>query len=121
VDVVEQRSKHAAPAWRHWAFVGYVVFMLLLFLLPAPGSVNTPTHSDKVVHFAVFLGFAVLFRLDRTSRPAPALLASVTFAIVIEMLQALLPYRDADWSDLVAGGAGGIVGPFLVLWRTRQP
>ena len=115
------RTEHAGPAWRHKAFVGYVLFMLVLFLLPVPaGPLEQTTHIDKVVHFGVFLGFAVLFHLDRASGAAPALLASFLFAAAIEVLQLLLPFREGDWYDLAAGTAGGSAGAALVLWRARH-
>jgi VanZ family protein len=115
------RSEAGGPAWRHIAFVAYVLFMLVLFLLPVPaGPLEETTYIDKIVHFGVFLGFAVLFHLDRVSGAAPALLASFAFAAAIEVLQSVLPYREGDWSDLVAGAAGGSVGAALVLWSARQ-
>ena len=115
------RSEHAGPAWRHTVFVVYVLFMLALFLLPVPaGPLEETTHIDKVVHFSVFLVFAVLFHLDRVSGALLALLASFAFAAAIEVLQLLLPYREGDWSDLAAGAAGGSIGAALVLWSARQ-
>jgi VanZ family protein len=115
------RSEHSAPAWLHSAFVAYVLFMLVLFLLPMPAApLEGTTHIDKVVHFGVFLGFAVLFHLDRAAGAAPVLLASVAFAAAIEVLQLLLPYREGDWFDWAAGAVGGSAGAALVLWRVRQ-
>ena len=95
--------------------------MLVLFLMPVPGGplVET-THFDKVVHFGVFLGFAVLLHLDRASKAAPTVLASVVFAAAMEVLQWLLPYREGDWYDLAAGTAGGSIGAALVLWRAQR-
>jgi VanZ family protein len=115
------RSEHAAPAWRHTAFVAYLLFMLVLFFLPVPAApLEDTTHIDKVVHFGIFLGFALLLHLDRGSGAAPVLLASLAFAAAVEVLQLLLPYREGDWSDLAAGAVGGSVGAALVLWRARQ-
>jgi VanZ family protein len=100
---------------RHTAFVAYVLFMLVLFLLPVPaGPLEETTHIDKVVHFGVFLGFTVLFHLDRASGPGPTLLASFALAAAIEVLQLLLPYREGDWYDLAAGVAGASIGAALV-------
>jgi VanZ family protein len=114
-------SSPTASGWRHTVFIGYVLFMLLLFLLPVPaGPLKEATHLDKVVHFSVFLVFAVLFRLDKASSAARTLVASLAFAAGIELLQWLLPYRDGDWWDFVAGAAGGIVGAALVFWTARH-
>lgn len=115
------RSEQAGPAWRHTVFVAYVLFMLALFLLPVPaGSLEETIHIDKVVHFSVFLGFALLLHRDRVSGAVLALLASFAFAAAIEVLQLLLPYREGDWSDLAAGAAGGSIGAALVLWSARH-
>jgi VanZ family protein len=103
------------------ALLGYVLIMLVVFLLPLPSGPLEPTrHLDKVVHFGIFLGFAVLFHSARSSGLAQTLLASVAFAAAIEMLQLLVPYRDGDWYDLAAGAAGGGVGAALVLWSARR-
>jgi VanZ family protein len=114
-------SAHTKSAWLHRALLGYVLIMLVLFLLPVPGGPLEPTqHLDKVVHFGIFLGFAVLFHLARNSGTAQTLLVSVAFAAAIELLQLLVPYRDGDWYDLVAGAAGGSIGAALVLWNARH-
>jgi VanZ family protein len=115
------RSRHEAPAWPHKAFVAYVLFMLLLFLVPVPaGPLDGATHLDKVIHFSIFLAFALFWHLDSASGAARTLLATLLFAGAIEVLQGLLPYRDSDWWDLAAGAAGGVIGAVVVLWRAQQ-
>ena len=107
-------------AWRPKAFVGYVLFMLALFLLPVPsGPLEQTTHLDKVVHFGVFLGFALLLHLDRAAPAGATLLTSAAFAAAIEVIQWLLPYRGSDWWDFAAGSAGGGIGAALVLVSAR--
>ncbi len=89
--------------------------MVLVFLLPVP---NTPLaeskHVDKLIHFGVFLGFALLFHIDRASRVGWTLLNSFAFAAGIELVQWVLPYREGSWWDLVAGATGACVGALLV-------
>ena len=100
---------------RHKIFVGYVVVMLLAFLVPVPtvplAEVN---HVDKLVHFGVFLGFALLLYVDRRPKVVWMLLISFAFAGGIEVVQWFLPYRDADWWDFFAGAAGAGSGVLLV-------
>ena len=115
------RSADTKSAWLRRALFGYVLIMLMLFLVPVPsGPLETTTHLDKLVHFGIFLGFAVLFHLARNSGATQTLLTSVAFATAIELLQLLVPYRDGDWYDLAAGAAGGGIGTLLVLWSARH-
>jgi VanZ family protein len=109
------------PGWRrHKIFVGYVVVILLVFLVPVP---TTPLaemgYVDKLIHFGVFLGFAQLLYMDRPSRSGWVLLISFAFAGGIELVQWILPYREGDWWDFVAGAAGASVGTALVLLVER--
>jgi VanZ family protein len=107
--------------WHRKAFLSYVLFMLVLFLLPVPsGPLEETTHLDKAVHFGVFLGFALLFHLDRAAPAGSMLLASAAFAAAIEVIQWLLPYRGSDWWDFAAGTAGGGIGAALVFWSARR-
>jgi len=114
-------SEHPAPEWRHIAFVCYVAVMVLVFLLPVPTTpLAESNHVDKLVHFGVFLGFALLFYIDRVSRVGWTLLTSFAFAAAIELVQWVLPYREGDWWDFVAGAAGAGLGAVLVLLIERQ-
>jgi VanZ family protein len=101
---------------RHKIFVGYVVLMVLAFLVPVPTvPLAEANHVDKLVHFGVFLGFALLLYIDRASKVAWMLLISFAFAGGIELVQWFLPYRDADWWDFFAGAAGAGLGVLLVI------
>jgi len=100
---------------RHKIFVGYVAFMVLVFLVPVPTiPLAEGNHVDKLVHFGIFLGFALLLYIDRASKMVWILLISFGFAGGIELVQWFLPYRDADWWDFLAGAAGAGLGVLLV-------
>jgi VanZ family protein len=116
-------AKDYNRAMRHKIFVGYVVVMVLAFLVPVPTvPLAEANHVDKLVHFGVFLGFALLLHVDRASNTAWTLLISFAFAGGIELVQWFLPYRDADWWDFFAGAAGAAFGVLLVsLVESRQP
>jgi VanZ family protein len=89
--------------------------MLLVFLPPVPPTpVTEPRHFDKVVHFGIFLGFALLYRTARSAGALRIMVTSFAFAAAIELAQWALPYRKGDWWDLVADMAGAITGAFLV-------
>ena len=114
-------SEHPIPEWRHKVFIGYVVLMVLVFLLPVPSTpLEESKYVDKAVHFGIFLGFALLFYIDRHWRAWWTLLISAAFAGGIELVQSILPYREGDWLDFAAGVAGAGVGAVLVLVIGRQ-
>jgi VanZ family protein len=128
VDVREtgQRGNEAAPsqrtaiAWRHKVFVGYVLVMVVVFLLPVPPTpVDEFSYVDKLVHFGIFLGFALLFYLDRHQGAWKTFLIATAFAGGVELLQGILPYRSGDWLDFAAGAAGAGVGAVLLLFSER--
>jgi VanZ family protein len=126
VDVVEQilmsLSKHPAPELRHKVFIGYVAVMVLVFLLPVPATpLEESKYVDKLVHFGIFLAFALLFYIDRHWRAWWWMfLISVAFAGAIELVQWALPYREGDWVDFVAGVVGAGLGAVLVLLMERR-
>ena len=109
---------------RHKIFVGYVVLMVLVFLAPVPSTpLAESNHFDKLVHFGIFLGFALLFYVDRGPRVLWTLLASFSFAAAIELVQWVLPYRSGDWWDFLVGAAGAALGTllmFLIEPRVRR-
>src|SRR5215210_4396995 len=96
--------------WHHRVFVAYVAIMLLAFLLPVP--ITSPTEQgDKLVHFGMFLGFALLFWLDQRRSAWCVFLISVLFAGGIELVQ---------WMVLAAGAVGAGLGTILVLRQVRR-
>jgi VanZ family protein len=106
---------------RHQIFILYVLMMVLVLLLPVPHTDLTESNLlDKVVHFGIFLGFALLFYFDCRPRLRWILLSSFAFAAAIELAQWVLPYREGDWGDFVAGAAGAGVGAVIVLMIARH-
>jgi VanZ family protein len=114
-------SQCPVPDWRHKIFIGYVTIMVLVFLLPVPTTpLAESRHVDKLVHFGIFLGFALLFYIDRHWRIWWTFLIAVVFAGGIELVQGALPYREGNWLDFIAGVAGAGLGALLVLLMERQ-
>ena len=113
-------SARPAPNWRYKFFIGYVLVMLLVFLMPVPATpLEESRHFDKVVHFGIFLGFALLVHVAYLTSGGSTLLISIAFAAGIEVLQWALPYRRADWWDFWAGSAGAGAALVLILVRGR--
>ncbi len=80
---------------------------------------------DKIVHFVLFLVFAVLFY---ASMPGGVqgnkvnmtgiiliLVISLAYGLLIEILQKYVPGRDFEVADIIAGGAGTLTGLFFII------
>lgn len=95
---------------RHLPFA--VVIAVSLVVLFAPGS-DVPSGlpiSDKLVHGTLFAALA-LTGWYAGIRGAWLLPVLATYAVVSEILQAVLPiHRDGDWHDTLADVCGAVVG-----------
>ena len=77
--------------------------------------------DDKSAHLAAFavlmLWFCGVFQLRYTPLVAVGL---VLFGLVIEWLQSFIPYRSAEFADLLFDGGGIVVGWVLALLGLRR-
>lgn len=97
--------------WRaFWLVAGILAtgYGVYLALRPPAGAPPWFPGGDKVQHalsyVAMGLWYAALFERRHLPRVA---LGLFTFGVVIEVLQATMPFgRAADWIDLLANGAG---------------
>jgi VanZ family protein len=99
---------------RHLLLTAYIVVLLGATLAPLPGSSYGPSGFDKLVHVGLFGGLAFLvyyYESEPTLRGAVRsfVLASGA-AMMIEVLQAVLPFRNADLKDFIAGLLGAAFG-----------
>ncbi len=96
------------------------------FFTPGPDLTTAVTIWDKLGHALTFASLA-LTGLFAGWRLRPLGLALFGYAVLSEVLQALLPIqRDGDWHDVLAdstGIVGGLaVGLFIaVVWRRLNP
>ncbi len=105
---------------RLWRHIGHtlVIAMLVVSLLPAPRLIGVVPQGDKLGHALAFgalmLWYGQIYagRRDRWRLA----LACVAFGLLIEILQAFVPYRSADWRDLAADALG--VALSVLLLRT---
>ena len=104
------------PPHRRSIFGAYLVLVLVLLLAPITQELAYPevTWFDKLVHFVLFVGVAVLGFWNRASVPAVTLL-TVALAGALELIQWPLPYRSAELLDFVAGAVGGVGGVGLAV------
>jgi VanZ family protein len=101
--------------YRRALLTAYAVALLGATLAPVPGSVYPPHGFDKLIHLALFavLGVLLYWSLRAPSRPllaARALGLSAITAGLIELLQGLVPFRDADLGDFAIGTLGALFG-----------
>ena len=102
---------------RRALLVAYIVVLLAVTLAPVPGSVYPPSGFDKLVHVGLFggLAFLIMWNLGSWRRVTivEALGVTVVAAILIEVLQGMLPFRNADTRDFLAGTVGALLGIVL--------
>ena len=74
-----------------------------------------PSGFDKLVHVVLFAGLAFLISWNVRSEnyvigAVVSLVLTVVAAVMIEAVQGVLPFRDADGGDLLAGAVGAVLG-----------
>ncbi len=109
-----------SPApWRALFWIA-ALGVLVLSLLPTVSQLPT-TGWDKSNHL---LGFATLAVLVRLAYPAQAPIMQMgsilAYGALIEVLQAMTPYRFAEWGDLLADGLGIVLGWSLISIGTKM-
>jgi VanZ family protein len=100
-------SKHLI-GWR-LALVGCAAAVVVLALMPI-GPTTPSIGWDKADHL---FAFAVLGLLGMKAFPrsqAACMGGVLAFGIVVELLQAAVPYRFAEWRDIVANAVGIVIG-----------
>jgi len=104
--------------------LAWAAMILVLSVLPvSPGPFSL---SDKIIHVGIYVPLGALFfwarpRDSRLEGWAVAALAALGFGFLIEIIQALLPWRSFEWTDAVADLAGGALGAALALCFPRLP
>ncbi len=93
---------------------GFLVLVATGSLLPAGGVVTGFEHADKIVHalsyFILMIWFTGLYAKEEGKKIA---LFLIFFGILLEFIQARLPYRFFDPLDLIANAIGIFFGLFL--------
>jgi VanZ family protein len=110
------RDFHRPRLWLG-VWLAAIAATLVLGVVPLPAIDAPVAHFDKIEHA---VGYALLAAsaacLFRPGRPLfGVLLALVALGIVIELLQALLPWRSAELMDALANAVGVAIGGALAL------
>ena len=115
---IPPRVTKKAKVW--WYGVGaYAALVLCLSLMPTGYSWGSQ-HLDKVAHFCKYLVFAwfVVRAIQKTITLERlhllwAWMFTASYGLLMELLQALVPWRTGDVADAVANGIGAGLGVWL--------
>lgn len=90
-----------------WGFVSALCAIYILAILPSD-SVPGIQLWDKLNHALAFFVLALLMAKAWPSAEVSwqQLALLLCYGLFIELSQALLPYRDASWQDMVANACG---------------
>lgn len=107
---------------RFWAGAFWLCLMAVsaLALLPDPDGDLPSSGWDKGNHllaFATLAGLALQAFPRRKQAIVPGL---ALYGGLIEILQALTPYRQAEWRDFLADALGAVLGLVLAAGLRRQ-
>ena len=107
---------------------GRLLFALALVLVFAGSVMKIPLgpglrFSDKVGHAVVFFLLAALAQLGYAERRTVArlMLALLGYGLFIELVQALLPWRQFSWLDWAADAVGIALCVALARWLRDRP
>ena len=114
---------------KKYALVIAVLYLIVITILSFISLESTPNlgidFADKLVHFAIYFLFALLwfnyFNAKRILKPiAKSILFAVVYGIIIEVLQeSLTDSRQFDYYDIVANVLGALlIIPFLQLLKS---
>lgn len=110
--------------------IGGLVFIVAMTLTPATESVSTMRHHclplwcdnrpllDVILNVVLFMPMAFGMR-GAGVRNTKTLLAASALSLAIEVLQHLIPGRDASMRDWITNTLGGAAGIGLAVWIDR--
>lgn len=100
---------------RLWLSVGVVGCAVLFYIcvMPSPPKVVDMANADKIEHFMAYLVLGTWFGGILAPHYLKVFLGLLAFGVFIEIVQGLTGYRDAQFGDAVADGAGALAGVAL--------
>ncbi len=114
---------------KKYALVIAIVYSVAITILSFISLKNTPDlgidFADKLVHFAIYFLFALLWFNHFNSKKIPksivkSILLAIFYGIVIEVLQeSLTNSRQFDYYDIVSNAIGAmLIVPYLQLLKS---
>jgi VanZ family protein len=110
----------------YWPSILWALVILILTIVPS-NKIPEPPHwaisFDKLIHLLLFmvLGLLILFGRQINSKiwrkPQLWWIVSmlISYGLLLELFQILVPGRNFSWMDLVADAIGVIIGAFFFL------
>ena len=93
-----------------FATILYTILIIFFAVIPSSSQVES---NDKLIHFFVFFLWVILLRYSFKTGYWAMFFYSLGFSIFIEVIQYPLPYRTAEYGDIVADLFGTLCGMFL--------
>jgi VanZ family protein len=99
--------------------IGWATLLFVLSSIPGAAFPQVPGwHADKLVHALLYFvlgflcarAFAATTRMTGASLALVATLVATAYGVTDELHQLLTPRRSCDWRDVVADGAGALLG-----------
>ncbi len=99
----------------------YLTLVLMLLFTPVAGGLPSEYYTwfDKVVHFVMFAGLALIGYWNVGSSTLVVLFA-VALAGGTELFQGFLPYRSREIWDFLAGAGGALAGIGVIIIQARR-
>ncbi|MBI4003761.1 MAG: VanZ family protein [Candidatus Omnitrophica bacterium] len=101
------------------------MLVLIVSIIPE-GPDLSAGRLDKAAHLCEYFLFAWLLvqaiRANRTPEPDCRLWAwmyATSYGLLMELIQAIIPWRSAEWGDVLADAAGAALGVWLG-WRAPR-
>ncbi len=115
-------ARLTSTAALRWAFWSCAIVVLVLALIP-PSHYIPSTPWDKLNHAMAFAVLAILGLQSYRTRIAVVLGSLLAYGGLIELLQGLTSFRNAEWGDWLADAVGLVLGWQLarMTGRARQP
>ena len=115
----ENRTKNPLSVLLRAVFIGCIIALAILGLLPAKDLTRTPL-GGHAEHFIAYLGTAIILGLafHKSPRLAVQCILLIIYAAILEAGQLYSPGRYASFQDLAFSSAGVVVG-CLILWKAR--
>jgi VanZ family protein len=108
---------------KRWRVAGIIILIVVLAFAVLPALSFLPDipqvdllSLDKWLHIMTFIFLSLWFTGQYERRFYWRLIAALTaFGVLIELGQGVIPYRSAEWMDLVADIIGLVIGLFVAI------